>query len=118
MSAMIAHLTAGGLLFVMADDPTTSRTTVEVEFFTHRVRFPALAAVLAERTGSQLAAGWVHGSPQTPAIELRQAVASDGLSGMARIADTTRAFAAVFEDVIRECPSAWHLPSSIFTDGA
>ncbi|MDA8278765.1 MAG: hypothetical protein M0Z45_11355 [Actinomycetota bacterium] len=114
---MVSSLERNELLVIIADR-SLEATTVEVNFFNTRVKFPLGAAFLALRTGAPLLPMNVISLPNGRFhIDVGPLLNLERRGSFKRDAHIlSQRIANYFEDVIRRSPSQWHVFSPYFEE--
>jgi len=109
VAKLIRHLRGGGAVALPSDRDVTGRG-VSVEFFGEETTMPAGPVALADRTGAALfpVAPYFTDSGYRNVIREELVLGEDG-DRQERIARGLTQLAVVFEEMIREQPSQWHL---------
>jgi KDO2-lipid IV(A) lauroyltransferase len=106
-----------GALIALVSDRDLSRSGVDVNFFGHRARMPAGAALLAIRTGIPLVTAFVSYTNTGIHIEFNSvAIPSQGTEAE-RVATVVQECADFFAKGIAKHPQDWHMLQRIWTDG-
>jgi KDO2-lipid IV(A) lauroyltransferase len=103
-------------LLILISDRSLDATTIEVDFFNSKVKFPLGAAFLALRTGAPLLPMSVLSLPNGRFhIDVGPLLNLDSRGSFKRDAQVlSQRIANYFEDVIRRSPSQWHVFSPFF----
>ncbi|WP_017604590.1 phosphatidylinositol mannoside acyltransferase [Nocardiopsis alkaliphila] len=115
VGVLARRLREGGLVCLLADRDINGNG-LEVDFFGEKARMPSGPAALALNTGAALmpVSLWYEGPYWNIRVHEEVPVA-EGASRAARVQETTRALARVFEGAIAEHPEDWHMLQAVFS---